>query len=139
LTFTQYLQAIFPANTKGSVLDEVVGVDVLSAEAREIAAQGLNLPLKSLSNHHEGIGGWLLSDGSLDVNGKDEKRANWNARIFDSFPGDYGVQARANAKEAEGKTVRQLSRLWQYADGAYPDGEGVVTVNAASHLLNHNN
>jgi hypothetical protein len=139
LTFTQYLQAIFPANAKGSVLDEVVGVDVLSAEAREIAAQGLNLPLKSLSNHHEGIGGSLLSDGSLDVNGKDEKRANGNARIFDSRPGDCGVQGRTNAKEAEGKTVRQLSRLWQYADGACPAGEGVAIVDRQVTLPNHKN
>ncbi|PMD52551.1 uncharacterized protein K444DRAFT_706143 [Hyaloscypha bicolor E] len=102
LTFTQYLQAIFPANAKGSMLDEVVGVDVLSAEAREIAAQGLNLPLKSLSNHYEGIGGTFLSDKTLDMNGK-------------------------------GKTVRQLSRLWQYAGGAHPAGEGVVIVNTTAY------
>ena len=109
-------------------------MDVLSAEAREIAAQGLNLPLKTLSNRYEGIGGTFLSDKSLEMNGKVEKRTNWNARIFDSCPGDCGVQARTNAKEAEGKTVRQLSRLWQYAGGAHPAGESVVIVNTTGHF-----
>jgi hypothetical protein len=98
LIFASYLQAIFSWNRNESVLDEVVRVDVLTSKGREITAH-LNLPL------------------SLDENGRDEKRASWNARGM--------VQARIRA---EGMTVRQLSRLWQYVDGACPVGEGVAIV-----------
>lgn len=34
-------------------------------------------------------------------------------------------QARDSAREAEGKTVKQLSRLWRYVAGQSPVGEGV--------------
>jgi hypothetical protein len=90
------LQAIFSRNGNESVLDEVVGVDVLTSKGREITAH-LNFPL------------------SLDENGRDEKRSSWNAQRM--------VQARI---KAEGRTVRHLSRLWQYKDGSRPVEKGVI-------------
>jgi hypothetical protein len=38
-------------------------------------------------------------------------------------------EARVAAKECEGKTVKQLSRLWRFAHGGRPVGEGVAVVN----------
>lgn len=45
------------------------------------------------------------------------------------------ARARAGARESEGKTVRQLSRLWRYAHGGRPVGEGVAVMNGVGHGL----
>jgi hypothetical protein len=39
------------------------------------------------------------------------------------------AMARMTAKDCEGKTVRRLSRLWRYAGGCKPSGEGVGMMN----------
>lgn len=65
---------------------------------------------------------------------KTEKRASWGNQMIMST--DSVAAMRKCAKECEGKTVRQLSRLWMYAGGARPAGEGVGMVNGVGLSLN---
>ena len=122
-----YLTALFPSPSqilagKGSVLDAIVSVDISTAEKREFTAQGVSMPIK------HGHRNSLTGSGSNSPSGKEKealKRASWgSAGVFGTGMDSVG-QARDSAREAEGKTVKQLSRLWRYVAGQSPVGEGV--------------
>jgi hypothetical protein len=123
-----YLELIFPADGRHvvDVLNQVVKVDMETAEKREFTAQGVALPQKSISRHSSETSSRNQPD-SPDVSPKSKERASWETA---AATGVNGVgKARIAAKECEGKTVKQLSRLWRYAHGGRPVGEGVVVVN----------
>jgi hypothetical protein len=106
--FSQYLAYLFPAlnhaqESARSVLDEIVRVDTATAEKRELTAQGISLPMSPTT-----------------VNG--EKKSSSGVRNMT----DGAEKARRGTRCAEGKTVRQLSRLWMYRNGGFPDGENLM-------------
>jgi len=121
-----YLDLLFPTDPLYAidVLNQVVEVDMETAEKREFTAQGVALPQKFISRHSSENRSRSLS-GSPNVSPKSENIASWETSV-----GVNGVgRARVAAKECEGKTVKQLSRLWRYAHGGRPVGEGVAVVN----------
>ena len=123
-----YLELIFPADGRHvvDVFNQVVEVDMETAEKREFTAQGVALPQKSISRHSSSTSSRNQPD-SPDVSPKSKERASWETA---AATGVNGVgKARIAAKECEGKTVKQLSRLWRYAHGGRPVGEGVAVVN----------
>jgi hypothetical protein len=121
-----YLDLLFPTDTHHHIdfLNQVVEVDRETAEKREFTAQGVALPQKSISRHSSENRSRNQSD-SPSVSPKSENIASWETTV-----GVNGVgKARVAAKECEGKTVKQLSRLWRYAHGGRPVAEGVTVVN----------
>lgn len=129
-TFPQYLSMMFPppsSTPKKSriILNEMSKINISTAEKREFTAQGVTGPLKPLNLMKH------MSVNGNGVNGNEEmmmknRAASWNMM---GAGNDSVMQARMCAKECEGKTVRQLSRLWRYAGGMRPAGEGVGMVN----------
>jgi hypothetical protein len=114
-----------------SILDERIEVDLQTAEKREFTAQGVSMPLKPMGLGKRSASGNSLSSPTSDKEmdapmSKAEKRASWGNQTMGS---EAVAQARMCAKECEGKTVRQLSRLWRYAGGGRPVGEGVGVSN----------
>lgn len=121
-----YLDLLFPTETHHHIdfLNQVVEVDMETAEKREFTAQGVALPQKSFSRQSSENRSLSQSD-SPNVSPLGENIASWETAV-----GVNGVgRARVAAKECEGKTVKQLSRLWRYAHGGRPVGEGVAVVN----------
>jgi len=160
-----YLSSLFPSSpSPHPVLDCPVEVDVETAAKREFTAQGVSVALKSLSTrqssgsntnvspdqspkslHSHSIPMALPHSNSHVIgqtNGmKEGKRGSWSQQGIHNTsavtPSAASVaQARNSAREAEGKTVRQLSRLWRYANGGKPVGEGVSVVNGVGLNLN---
>lgn len=75
--------------------------------------------------------GNAMRNMSLNGMSRAEKRASWGTA---GAMGIDGVgKARMGARECEGRTVRQLSRLWRYAQGGRPVGEGVAVMNGVGH------
>jgi hypothetical protein len=146
-TLSQYLDMLFPTSNKKparSILDEKIVIDIQTAEKREFTAQGVSMPLKPMGLGKHPANGWLMesdsdvsstksSDGNVMTTGntkqskkKGERRLNMGGQTM----GSRGVaQARMAARECEGKTMRQLSRLWQYYGGQSPIGHGVSMAN----------
>jgi hypothetical protein len=93
-------------------------VNISTAEKREFTAQGVTSPLKPLNlmKHMNGNEDMMMKNRNTSRNTM-------------GAGNDSVMQARMGAKECEGKTVRQLSRLWRYAGGMRPAGEGVGMVN----------
>lgn len=123
-----YLDLLFPTDAHHAVdiFNQVVEVDTETAEKREFTAQGVALPQKSISRYGSENNSRSQPD-SPDVSPKSMNRASWETA---ASMGVNGVgKARAAAKECEGKTVKQLSRLWRYVQGGRPVGEGVAVVN----------
>lgn len=134
----------------GGILNEVPQVDVATAEKREfmaVAMAGLKM-----GNSTSATGMGKIMDGMIKdskTNGTTDgmlienlKAEGMKGMMIDSMKGDgmKGVSwslsgedsvavARMNARECEGKTVRQLSRLWRYVGGSRPIGEGVGMMN----------
>jgi hypothetical protein len=127
-----YLDLLFPTDPLHAidVLNQAVEVDVETAEKREFTAQGVALPQKSISTHSSENSSRSQSD-STNASSKSENRANWETTVGVSGVG----KARVAAKECEGKTVKQLSRLWRYAHGGRPVGEGVAVVNGVGERM----
>jgi hypothetical protein len=139
-TFDAYMDALFPMTSQTAcVLDSTVSVDVQIAERREFTAQSLATPMKpvrrlsgvmSNGTPNSGYmsprmnGNGMLSPPCEDApRSRKEKRNSWGTT---TTLGIDGVgKARQGARECEGCTVRQLSRLWRYMDGKRPVGEGV--------------
>lgn len=150
-----YLDALFPLNSHGSVLDEVVSVDISTAEKREFTAMGVALPMKSIippDRHRESIDGIMMGVSSPELspklNGSRGKRAVRGALAKTSenrsswgTAGALGIdgvgKARMGARECEGRTARQLSRLWRYVQGGRPIGEGVPVMNGVGVGCEH--
>lgn len=140
-TFSQYLDMMFPSAMMRkhaiSLLDEVPEIDISMAEKREFTAQGMSSPLRPMMMQMmKNMGGEEMMSG-IGMNGMDgkmmdgmrsgmkgDKRSSWNMSGSDSV-----ATARMCAQECEGKTMRQLSRLWRYAGGARPMGDGVSMMN----------
>jgi hypothetical protein len=132
-----YLDLLFPANTRqaGDVLNQVVEVDMETAEKREFTAQGVALPQKSITRHSSETSSKSQPD-SPDASPKSKNTASWETA---TAMGTNGVgKARIAARECEGKTVKQLSRLWRYAHGGRPVGEGVAVVNGVGKGVSGN-
>jgi hypothetical protein len=128
-----YLDLLFPTDAHHTfdVLNQVVDVDTETAEKREFTAQGVALPQKS-NTRHGGENGSRSQPDSTDVSPKSKNRANWETA---AAMGVNGVRkARVAAKECEGKTVKQLSRLWRYVQGGRPVGEGGAVVNGVGEV-----
>jgi hypothetical protein len=124
-----YLDMLFPGLLQGQaervgIMDCAVDVDFETAEKREFTAQGVAAPAKAVRTSG-------ASSPDRGAKNKSEKRSSWGSM------GGYGIdavaQARGSAKECEGKTVRQLSRLWRYVGGGRPVGEGVSLVNGVGN------
>ncbi|RDW71720.1 hypothetical protein BP5796_07754 [Coleophoma crateriformis] len=129
---THYLNTLFPINpltTPNKALDEIVSVEVQTAEKREFTAQGVSMPLKTLSHSPRNSLSPLGSPRPLSQSAKEERRRSWNIGGIYGTGMDSIGQARNSARENEGKSVRQLSRLWRYVGGARPVGEGVPATN----------
>lgn len=190
-----YLDLLFPElERNGEAMDQIVEVDIATAEKREFTAQGVALPLKALnlspmmmgptnglglgigslagmasingagtprespngsprprkySPSERRSGSWgsdrSVSGGSIsgngngngngavnnNGNGRSEKRRSWGTA--ETMGIDCVGRARTGAKECEGRTVRQLSRLWRFGRGGRPVGEGVPFANGVGH------
>ncbi len=147
-----YLDLLFPLPSTryagdADALDLVVSVDVSTAEKREFTAQGVSLPQKSLyssyrdPNHtprHSNDGMRSVSGGSgtgeansPEISPRSRKRASWE--LAAGMGNDCIRKARVNARECEGKTIRELSRLWRYVGGVRPVGEGVAVCNGVGN------
>jgi hypothetical protein len=143
-----YLDLLFPdkVSVAKGTLDQVVQVDDQTAEKREFTAQGVASPQKAINEYHDS---GRISDQIPNCQSKSptisprskaslfnvqgSRRASWETA---STTGIGGVaKARAGARESEGKTVRQLSRLWRYAHGGRPVGEGAAVMNGVGHGL----
>lgn len=151
-----YMDVLFPLNTTEPILDEIVSVDISTAEKREFTAMGIALPMKTIvhpDHRRESIDQMMMgsSMGSPEIsprtNGRpkrnhvvrtvsSEKRSSWGTA------GTLGIdgvgKARLGAKECEGRTMRQLSRLWRYERGGQPVGEGVPVLNGFGVGMNGN-
>ena len=131
---SQYLEMLFPtSDSTMSILDQKVVVDMQTAEKREFTAQGVSMQLAA-----RGLGRRTAS-GNTDYTpiaemsttmGKSEMSKAEKRKGTHMIMGSESVQmARQSANECQGKTVKQLSRLWIYADGARPVAEGVAMGN----------
>jgi hypothetical protein len=139
----QYLDMLFPTrNPKTCILDEVVAVDMQTAEKREFTAQGVSMQLQAMGPGRRTASGNFvyspISEAGTAMSKSEmrkfEKRATKRAQMM---MGSESVEAaRRSAKECRGKTVKQLSRLWMYAGGAKPVGEGVAITNGVGLGLN---
>ncbi len=84
-----------------------------------------------------------LSSFDFPPRSRKEKRNSWGTTATLGLDG-VG-KARQCAREAEGRTVRQLSRLWRFAGGKVPVGEGIPASNGVgvpsvgSPMMNGNN
>lgn len=141
----QYLDMLFPTSSKSQmcILDEKIAVDMQTAEKREFTAQGVSMQLKAMGLGRRTASGNTVytpiteagTPMSKSEMSKVEKRAA--AKGTQMMMGSESVEAARNsAKDCDGKTVRQLSRLWMYANGARPVGEGVGMMNGVGLGLN---
>lgn len=146
LTFPQYLTALFPSArpSANNPLDRHLLIDHATVEKREFTAQRVGRSLKrlSLSTLFRGLSPQAmqspLSSSSSQLQSqpqarsppptttwspasKKEKRKTWE---FATAREDAVEVARRGARAAEGKTARELSRLWRYEAGERPVGEG---------------
>ncbi|KAG8529952.1 uncharacterized protein KY384_005433 [Bacidia gigantensis] len=96
-------------------LDRVVNVDEVTVARREtVAAEELEQ---------------LKSKGMLDFgNGERRGYGSKDGSVVMTF--SRTPTGRLVADEAKGKTVRQLSRLWQYQNGRIPNDDVVETQRA---------
>jgi hypothetical protein len=71
-----------------------------------------------------------------EVNGKKERPISWG--MGGLMMGDSVAMARMSAKMAEGKTMKELSRLWQYQGGIRPRvaGEDLLGLRNGVHGMN---
>lgn len=132
-----YLDLLFPPDARYAVdvLSQIVEVDMETAEKREFTAQGVALPQKSIGRYSGGAGSRSQPD-SPDVSPRCKNRASWETA---AVMGINSVgKARIAAKECEGKTLKQLSRLWRYAHRGRPVGEGVAVVNGVGKGVSAN-
>jgi hypothetical protein len=131
-----YLDLIFLSNRQHATnfLDQVVEVDMETAEKREFTAQGIALPQKSTGRHSSGNTSRTHADYSSDLSPKSKNRTSWETSMSVNGVG----KARIAARECEGKTVRQLSRLWRYLHGGRPVGEGVAMINGVGKGMSSN-
>lgn len=95
-----------------------------TAEKREFTAQGMAGREARRSSGCESPGEHPTATGFAEGGRLAAKRGSWGV-----FGIDGVGRARIAARECEGKTVRQLSRLWRYVGGGRPVGEGVAIVN----------
>ena len=119
-----YLDLLFQTDARYAidVLNQVVDVDMETAEKREFTAQGVALPQKFISRQSS-----ETTCDTPDFSPKSKNRTSWETA---AAMGINGVgKARIAAKECDGKTVKQLSRLWRYVNGGWPVGERVAVVN----------
>jgi hypothetical protein len=135
---SQYLDMLFPTSkSQMCILDKSIAVDMQTAEKREFTAQGVSMQLKALGLSRRSVSGYtdynLMADTGAPVS-KAEKRSSKGAQL--SMGSESVEAARRSAKECDGKTVRQLSRLWMYANGGRPVGEGVSMMNGIGLGLN---
>lgn len=136
LMIEHYLDLLFPNEGRdaGDILNQVVHVDIETAEKREFTAQGVALPQKStkparICPKHGGEDSPSVSPKTKFSSGGEraEKRTSWEMAAAMNV-GGLG-EAKVAARECEGRTVKQLSRLWRYLHGARPVGEGVAITN----------
>lgn len=128
--FSQYLDMMFPPTKSGkrgdaqrTILNEVPEIDISTAEKREFTAQGVTSSMKPLAMlKHLSPNDNMMKMSPAGI--KADRRTSWNVTGNDCV-----TQARMSAKECEGKTVRQLSRLWRYSGGQKPAGDGVGMMN----------
>ncbi len=100
-----YMDVMFPSNTQmNDFLDRTVDVDMVTAIGREKAATRK----LGLMRTESGFG---FTPGSL-LN-EDGRGAEMNINFIPQA-------TKAATPEVEGKTVRELSRLWRYKGGASP-------------------
>ncbi|TAQ87807.1 hypothetical protein B7494_g3873 [Chlorociboria aeruginascens] len=157
---THYLSLLFPDRTRTSyasktrvpgtkttleieLLDEVIDVDIETAEKREFTAQRMSIPLKRLSLPSQRqysplpvVNDEVSEKGFKTIKVSKESRASWNGLGTGMISGigvDGVSKAREAAREAQGKTLRQVSRLWRYAGGGRPTGEGVAILNGVGN------
>jgi len=150
--YMDMLFPLMPANKRasivmsGGILDMVPIVDTETAEKREFTAMGMGMGgslsgMKRMSlgrmhsNYDEMMNGSSNHSSGKDMAGKDSKMVNGTGEKKDGkgemkkerkmmTQMDGVAMARKAAKECEGKTVRELSRLWQYVNGRQPAGDG---------------
>ena len=130
----------------GGILDTVPMVDIETAEKREFTAMGMGMGgslsgMKRMSlgrmpsNYDEMVNGNQIHGNGKDMASKDGKMVNGTGEKKDGkgemkkerkmmTQMDGVAMVRMAAKECEGKTVRELSRLWQYVNGRRPAGDG---------------
>jgi len=128
------------------ILDTIPIVDIETVEKREFTAMGMSMGgsfsgMKRMSlsrmppSYDEMMNGNSSHSNGKDMTGKDGKVVNGNAEKKDGkgevkkerkmlTQMDGVAMVRMAAKECEGNTVRDLSRLWQYINGRRPAGDG---------------
>ena len=105
------MDPMFPCSARGEdkgedgFLDKVVDVDMVTAIGREKAAT------RKLGVFRRESGFGDTSAGMLDR----------GSRGSESLIGFIPQGAKAVAPDTQGKTVRELSRLWRYRGGASPE------------------
>lgn len=124
-----YMDAMFPLELVDDphqalldiFLDKVVDVDEKTARKREIIANR-NMGIMRQESGIEFGDGQVLPVRPV-VNGGNERPQHHNdeARIGFMNAGEGAVLGLG--REARGRTVRELSRLWMYIGGASPGGE----------------
>ena len=114
-----YMDPMFPLDkTRTSqFLDQVVDVDEKLAARRESKAVEQMNVMRSESSSPQKIefgDGETIPVGAI-VTG--EGATNGSGGMLINF-----IEPNTASREAKGKTVRQLSRLWRYTDGGSPPG-----------------
>lgn len=124
-----YLDLLFPSDAQhiGDILDQVVEVEIETAEKREFTAHGVALPQKSIAPRDDAPNQNSGDLPGLSPTTRAKRRASWEMAAAIGISGVS--KARIAANECEGKTVKQLSRFWRYVDGGRPVGEGVPVIN----------
>ena len=117
-----YMDPIFPLSEKEThrstdgFLDRMVKVEEKLAVQRESTAVS-NMAHMKKSGLEFGNGQIIPDEPSL-TNGTDSNGINGNGDAFMTFARTNS--GRLMAEEAQGKTVRELSRLWRYQGGRSP-------------------
>lgn len=149
-TMDEYIDALFPCTTASStstlmsILDTIPSIDISTAERREFIAQSTAPPMLASRKLSFGLGlaspsSKSMTNGGLSptmtngngITSRKDKRNSWNTSA--SLGIDGVGKARQCARESSGRTVRQLSRLWNYVNGKKPVGEGVALVNGVGN------
>ena len=136
---SQYLDMLFPTSSKSQmcILDEKTAVDIQTAEKREFTAQSLHMQLKAMGLGRRTASGSIVYASGADPGTPMSKAEKQSPKGTQLKMGSESVEAaRKSAKDCDGKTVRQLSRLWMYVNGARPVGEGVGIMNGVGLGLN---
>lgn len=161
LLFPRSLNAAESQKRQG-ILDTIPQIDISTAEKREFTAQGVSLPLKRLSGlKHLSFDtpsptlatAMDLDDSLLLTRKEGDAKRSWNIMgsaggvgVIGDKAGMGGVSeiggigdsvqiARRRAREQEGMSVRQLSRLWRYEGGKRIVEKGVSGVNGVGNAI----